>query len=259
MSAKTVAERVAKGIIYALLAFILLFFLLLITARDSFIIEIPVRVLFGWLIYLWNSLPQFLAKWHTALISVVFLMVAAVIGHRCIRFWLTYKFPARTWHLRHTVGVLALLLLVSAAAIAVRGAVQQLIWLTRGELTKHRGASERAMISLHARNLGQAASSYHHMNGHYPDSITELYREFFGKEVGFPHWETEGGVIEPVLFLHPGRKDALSADEVMVVSPAFDYGRYVVVVMGNGKTEMVAFDELGNLIKRTQYSREIKR
>lgn len=257
---KSVWAQLARGGLYGVLLLLGAFLVLVILSAAPYLLQMGYHLLCGWLIHASNALPPFIAKWQAAMLPLGCLLMAAVIGHRFVCRYVDEKFPERKWRIRHTAGALSLLLLGSAAAIALSGVVHQFFWLGRGEIIESRGASERAIITLHTRNLAQAVLSFHNMNGRYPDSDAEFYREYFGDDFAYPHWIGEGGVAEPILFLHPGRKEVLSSDEVLVVSPAFNNGRQVVVVMGDGEIQTINFEDLSKLLSeiRTKESEEVR-
>ena len=252
MSAKTVAERVAKGIRYALLLFILLFFLLMILARSTFIIEMPIRVLFGWAIHGWKALPPFLANWHEATLPIGCLLMAAVIGHRFVRRWVDEKFPRRTWRIRHTTAALSLLLLGSAAAIAMSGVMHQFFWLAGGKVLYDNRKSEMVVAMGNGRQLMMALWEFQDEKGRYPDSFEEL--ETAAGEYSYAirrlSWldSRDREVPEPWILLRPGFSEVALADEPVIVSPVIAARGLVVVGYGDTSIRMMRAEELPELL-----------
>ena len=192
----------------------------------------PIQALFhlvaGPFIHAWKNLPSFLQQWPQAVFPVICLALACVLGHRFIRWWVTATGDKVRWRLGHTLAATALLLLGSAAAIALSGVAHQAAWLMRTQWTEI-GRGNRARIThamSNARQCMMLITEYEMKHGRYPESLGEAALEF-----DYPQnilWAPASRDMEPFVLLEPGGK---SGDTIrpILLSPVIQPDGVVVV------------------------------
>jgi hypothetical protein len=141
---------VTKIIVVLMLAFVLLIVL------ASF--AVPMQMIYalaaGWLNHGLRVVPDFISKWQAALLPLAALVLAWVIGHRLIRWWLANRdHPAAgSWTMRQSGVVLGLVVMCGAAAIAFSGMAHQMMWLGQ---TKWMESSTRSHLMLRIHDTRQ--------------------------------------------------------------------------------------------------------
>jgi hypothetical protein len=200
----------------------------------DFIFQIPYHFVCGWATHAWKALPHLFGKWQEIVLPLGCLLMAAVIAHRFVRRWVDEKFPERTWRIRHTVGVLSLLLLGSAAAIAASGVVHQMFWLAGGKVIESNRRADLTEAMSNGRQLMLAMFEYQDKNDRYPESFEELVPEIIQHPVHLRQlsWLGSGDdrVPEPWILLKPG----FSGETIVpvILSPIIRKGKEVTMVAG---------------------------
>jgi hypothetical protein len=252
MSEERKGIDVGKVVLYALGLLLVAFFVLGFAVRYQWIIRLPFHLICGWFIHATKALPHLFGKWQEAVIPIGCLLMAAVIAHRSVRRWVDEKFPERTWRIRHTAGALSLLLLGSAAAIAVSGVVHQMFWLAGGKVIYDNRKSEYLVAMGNGRQLMMALQEFQTEKGRYPQSFEELETES-GEYSGMIRrlsWldSRDREVPEPWIILHPGSSEAALEDEPVIVSPVISRGSFVMVGYGNSRVMPIRVENLAKLI-----------
>ncbi len=235
MSAEGKGSNVARVVIYTLLFLPLAYLFLVFASRDQWMILLPFRLVFGWLIHASKALPHLFGRWDEAILPLGCLLMAAVIAHRFVGRWVDEKFPDRTWRIRYTAGALSLLLLGSAAAIAASGVVHQMFWLAGGKVIENTRWIEPVMAYSNGRQLMLALNEYRDANGIYPHSFEQLVPEQMHPEsLRQLLWleSRDGKVPEPWLLLNPGFAEAELAPQPVILSPVMRKGQKVAMVVG---------------------------
>jgi hypothetical protein len=256
MSGEGKGSNVARVVICTLLFLPLAFLFLVFASRDQWMILLPFRLVFGWLIHATKALPHLFGKWDEAILPLGCLLMAAVIAHRFVRRWVDEKFPERTWRIRHTAGALSLLLLGSAAAIAASGVVHQMFWLAGGKVIENKTWIEPVMAFSNGRQLMLALMEYHDAHGRYPDSFEQL-----GTQEGFDpesirrlSWleSRDGKLPEPWLLLNPGFAEAELDTQPVILSPVMRKGQKVALVVGysDGSVRRVHVNQLKDILRQ---------
>jgi hypothetical protein len=246
MTAKqtTPLQQVAKGVLYAILLLLAALLLLGFAVRNAFILQVPYHVFFGWALHGWKALPPFFGKWQAAVLPLGCLILAGALAHRFIRRWVGLKRPAWDWRVWHTTGVLSLVLLCSAAAIATSGMVHQFLWLGQGKFLKDSRSGEMTHAVSNARQLSLYLFEFHDDNGRYPHRFDELEApvNLF--------WFTPDGreAPEPFVLLRPGSGEIALADEPLIVSPLLGGGTAYVVGFGDSSVRRVTPSHLRQML-----------
>jgi len=243
MSGEGKGSNVARVVICTLLFLPLAFLFLVFASRDQWMILLPFRLVFGWLIHATKALPHLFGKWDEAILPLCCLLMAAVIAHRFVRRWVDEKFPERTWRIRHTAGALSLLLLGSAAAIAASGVVHQMFWLRGGKVIESNRRADLTEAMSNGKQLLLALFEYQDKNDRYPESFEELVPEIIQHPVQLRQlsWLGRGDerVPEPWILLKPG----FSRETIVpvILSPIIMSGKMPMVVVGYSDTSVRSF------------------
>lgn len=180
------------------------------------LLEAPFRLVVGWALHAWVTLPPLLPRWSELLLPLASLALALWIGHRFMGWLLAAKTSEFRWQGRHTVSATFLLLLGAAAAIAMSGIVHQVVWLGAERWWDGRppGFQQSTAVS-NARQILIALEAYEEKNGRYPESLAEL--DVPDKLLRLP--VRDRGLPEPFVYLKPA--DPLPAGEeiAVIVSP----------------------------------------
>jgi len=208
--------------------------------------EVPFRLLCGWAVHAWVTLPPLLARWNELLLPAAALGLALFLTDRFIRWALAAKGSKLSWQGRHTVAATFLVLLGAAAAIAMSGIVHQAVWLG-GEpwWGKGRGYQLTEVVS-NARQIAVAMQELERKNGRYPESLAELELPA-NLLIAEPR---ERGLVEPFVYLKPAKH--LPAGEVVpvIVSPMLpDREKVCVAFLPSGNADLMQADLLPKLLE----------
>jgi hypothetical protein len=209
------------------------------------VFELPLRLALGWIWHLVQAIPALLPQWHKLLLPLGFLALATWLVHRFIRWWITAKGNALDWRARHTVAATSLVLLGTAAAIALSGVVHQAVWLAEAPWWRDQSkAIERAEAMNKIRQLHIAIIEFEDEHGRYPDSLAELDLEKHSKLLY--QSPASGEPPEPILYLKPREAPVHSDTDdgiAILVSPLLGSGRDRVVVGFTSGAAKVMFRE----------------
>lgn len=207
------------------------------------VLEAPFRLVFGWVLHAWVTLPPLLPRWNELLLPLGALGLALFLTDRFIRWALAAKGSERAWQGRHTVSAAFLVLLGAAAAIAMSGIVHQVVWLGaepwwgngRSQVTPAMGQTRQIVMWIHA---------FEEENGRYPDSLEELDLPPTVRVVP----SRERGLQEPFVYLKPAGPLPAGEELPVLVSPLLPDSDRVVVGYLSGTTTSIQPDQLPNLL-----------
>lgn len=96
-------------------------------------IEFVYALAAGWVIHAMRVLPDLISKWQFVSLPAVALVLAWLISHRLLRWWLTSRNhpAAEAWTMKQSGVVLTLLFLCSGAAITLSCVAHQMMWLSQ--------------------------------------------------------------------------------------------------------------------------------
>jgi hypothetical protein len=225
----------------------------------TFPIEIAFHLIAGPFMHAWENLPPFLLQWRSALLPLGCLVVAIVLAHRFIRWWITSKDVRVSWHWGHTASAALLLLLGSAAAIAMSGITHQAAWLFSGpwveDSSRSKYTSKIALATRNARQIMLALEAYRTEHGRYPDTLDEAIidkdaaRQLLWVNAG------PGRLLEPFIFLKPGRPSS-KAIEPVLISPYIQGIDKIVVGFSDTSVRLVTLKTWQKMQKDSQTSDE---
>lgn len=193
--------------------------------------ELPLRLLLGWAWHLVQAGPVLLPQWHKLLLPLGCLALATWLVHRFIRWWIAAKGSKADWRTGHTLAATFLLLLGSAAAIALSGVVHQAVWLAEAPWWTNGRSTERIEAMNKIRSLHAAIMEFDGEHGHYPDSLAELDLK---KAPDLLYQSpTRGEPMEPILYLKPREVPPPSDKDdgiAILISPLLGSDRNRVVI-----------------------------
>ena len=136
----------------------------------TILVEIPLVLVFGWILFLWKTLPRIQPDWSAIGLALITLALLIAGIHRTGRRWANGRTKTGgvdfdsvgegerspiVWKQRWTASVVIALLLIFTAGISVVGVVHQAVWMMTGE--------ER-MIDNDSFEFGGRMVSKNHLN-----------------------------------------------------------------------------------------------
>ena len=219
------------------------------------LVEVPLRLMFGWAIHGFVMFPGFLAQWPKALLPLACLALALWLAHRFTRWWISARGTSVDWKSVHTVAVTALLLLGSAAAIAMSGIVHQVAWLGgQPWFEEGPGAMRKTIAISNAKQLILGLEDHVEAHGCYPGSLEQLEIEPLSLQKLM--WVETGShrMQEPFLLLRPGAAKAEVGAEPLIVSPVVDGKNGFVVGFADGHVKWFPAEQLGRILATPGHS-----
>jgi hypothetical protein len=131
---KAAAVSLLRGILHLFLILLLLIVLVLVVEPLGFVLELPLRLVFGWALHLWRTLPE--VRWSSEMLVSGFLAVAlaAVSLHWMARWLCSRLFSGKEqWSWRGTLAVTMIVMVLFCSAMSGTGVVHQAAWLMRTE------------------------------------------------------------------------------------------------------------------------------
>ena len=235
-------------IAWALLILFGILFLLLFLARDQWILELPFHLIAGCLLHAIRALDHFARNLPGLMKVAVFPCLATAIAlwgaHRLILWWRLAIGKDKGWHFKHTALAGSLVLLGSAAAIALSGIVHEAVWLPQGKIiqSNHRTPVIKAMS--HARELGFALSEHENEHDANPASLLDLDKLVMDpislRRMMFVDLDTQGPP-EPFVLLNPGVKMVGNPSEIVMIGPQMpERGDFVILRADKSVTRLPA-------------------
>jgi hypothetical protein len=123
-------KRILGIFIKIVLTCLLLIVLLGFSVRYIWPWEFGLHLIAGPFFHAWKNLPPFFSQWRSALLPLACLAITIMFAHRFILWWIKTKNICMSWRWGHTAAAASLLLLGSAAAIAMSGITHQAAWLS---------------------------------------------------------------------------------------------------------------------------------
>lgn len=244
-------KPLSKGCNFVFLIFVGLFLLVFLDAvGGSFLLEIPFRMVCGWLFHVDRTVPPFLEKWRAAVLPLGCLAIAVWLTHSFICRWTKAKRPDLAWRIKYTVSIYSLLFLSSAAAIAMSGIVHQFFWLSKENVIERRSrGSDQAYAIIKARDICQFMNFYHQENGRYPKTWEELesWEDAYFK--GFRYMYL-GKVAESFILLDGSLDSEPHENKPLVVSPYIQAVDKYAIGFSNESPRLVDAVELKEILKK---------
>ncbi|MCW1922359.1 hypothetical protein OKA05_07325 [Luteolibacter arcticus] len=214
------------------------------------LLELPLRLAFGGIWHFAQAIPGLLPQWHKLLLPLGCLMLATWLVHRFIRWALAAKGSTIDWRARQTLSATLLVLLGSAAAIALSGVVHQAIWLADAPWWRNSGRfAVRSDAMNKIKQLHLAILDFENEHGRYPDSLAELKTN---PKLLYQSPD-EGEPSEPIIYLKPREAPTETDDDVdsaILVSPLLGTDRkWVVVGFTSGAARSLPHQQLPEIFE----------
>lgn len=151
--------------------FIVFVLLFVLTAGGLFLVEIPFRLLAGWIIFIAKKYPEITWSWNAVIPGLAALIMLSLGLHAFMK-WLCANWgkaaddgaakdpapvsPDKVWKQKWTLAMLALFMLMFSASIGFIGVVHQVGWLVNSEepvIVSQGGWAKRAYDSDAKSNL----------------------------------------------------------------------------------------------------------
>ena len=248
---KRVGKIFARIVLYGLL----LFLLLVLSSVFIWPLEFGFHLIVGPFFHAWKTLPPFFSQWRSALLPLACLAVAIVLAHRFIRWWIHSKGIQMTWRWKHTAAAASLLLLGSAAAIAMSGITHQAAWLASSPWVENKGRKTQQTVAINnARQILFALLEYQVAHDRYPDTLEEAVTMVNGLPL---LWVETGphNLREPFIFLKPGHPYT-GLVEPVIVSPVIRPYDKVVVGYSDNSARTMTLEAWQKLAKELQAEHE---
>ena len=142
----------------------------------AFIFEIPLRVMFGWALFLWHTVPRVSVVWSDVAMAAVFF-VAFGTGLHGFFLWLSREIatkrgePAAPWPPRRTFSLVGLIVLIFASGIAAVGITHESVWMARMQeswLNADSQATIRARSRHNVHAIGIGFHNFRDEQGFFP-------------------------------------------------------------------------------------------
>jgi hypothetical protein len=122
------------------------------------LLEVPIRVLFGWLIFPFSNIPKISVNW-TGLVTGVVAACVYIVGFHALAGWIS-RFRGKAWSWRRTALFSVIVLVSFTSGIAAIGVVHQVSWIRNSPLPLTTGgigsAAHRARNLSNIRQIGIA-------------------------------------------------------------------------------------------------------
>lgn len=188
----------------------------------------------GWARHLIKAVPHLAAQWQALLLPCLCTILAAWMFHRFLSWCLKQSEVASKWSASRSLSILSLVLLASAAAIAMSGITHQLAWLSSEPMTKNNRRISQTIATNHTRQLVMALSYHQGKHGRYPERLEQL--DFDPDILKMLLWmePADGKAEEPFILLTPGHPGPLDPEAPVIVSPMISPESLVVAGLAGG-------------------------
>jgi len=157
-----------------LFAGIVLAAFILLVGGQAWTLQVPFRLLLGWISYLVRVLPQVSPDWPTIMMACVLIVVFAAGTHGFLK-WLVAAIPSAaqlSWSPRHSLAVVALVLLTFVVGISMVGITHQIAWMATSKQplmqNSFREVVSRQQSQNNLREMALGIVNYHDEHGELP-------------------------------------------------------------------------------------------
>lgn len=196
--------------------------------------EFPFHLTLGWARHLNKAVPHLAAQWQALLLPCLCTILAAMMFHRFLSWCLKQNEVASKWSASRSLSILSLVLLASAAAIAMSGITHQLAWLYSEPMTKNNRRISQTVATNHTRQLVMALSYHHGEHGRYPERFEQLDVDPDILKMLLWMEPADGKAEEPFILLTPGHPGPLDPEAPVIVSPMISPENLVVAGLAGG-------------------------
>ncbi|MES2440554.1 MAG: hypothetical protein V4584_15920 [Verrucomicrobiota bacterium] len=224
------------------------FFFLLAAARNAWLVELPFHLVAGCVLHANRAASHFATDLPRLMGAAVFPCLASAVAlggaHRLILWWRVASGKTESWHFKHTALAGSLVLLGSAAAIALSGVVHEAVWLPQGKIIQSNHRTALTLAVSNARQLGLMIYEHEIEHGTFPQSLPGL-KELAGDSVNLPRMmfvELDPQVPpEPFVLVNPGGTMGRDPNAIVMIGPQMpEHGDFVVLKADNSVTRQPA-------------------
>jgi len=221
---KRIGNIFARIVLYGLLLFVLL----IVFGAFTWPVELAFHFIAGSFFHGWKNLPPFFSQWRSALLPLACLAIAVMLAHRFILWWIKTKDIRISWRWGHTAAATLLLLLGSAAAIAMSGITHQAAWLSSSSWLENNRKTRLTAAVSNARQIMLVLLEYETTYKKFPDTLEEAMKAMDCPTLML--WVETGPdrVREPFIILKPGHPSTGLVEPVIVSPVVQPYDRVVV-------------------------------
>jgi hypothetical protein len=227
---------------------VLMLLLLPFAARNVWLFELPYHLVAGCVLHANRALSHFATDLPRLMFAAILPGLATVIAlwgtHRLVLWWRRATGKIGGWRFTHTALAGLLLLLGSAAAIALSGVLHELAWLPQGKIVSSNHRMTRTMAMSDARMLGLSLFEFENEHGTYPSSLLDLEKTEYAppklRRMMFVDLDPPSPP-EPFIYLGSGKTTAGNPSRLLAISPVIpEWDVFVVLRMDNSVTSMPA-------------------
>lgn len=236
-----------KWLVLSFLLIVVLGLFIPISGRSEWVFELPYHLVAGCVLHANRALSHFATDLPRLMSAAILPSLATVVAlwgtHRLVLWWRRATGRDRGWRFTHTALAGLLVLLGSAAAIALSGVLHELAWLPQGKVIRSNIRSASTAARSDARQLGLCLFEYETEHGKYPSSLQEL--ESFAtpatlKRLMFVELE-DPAPPEPFILLRPGQSASGNPGRILLVSPLMsEEDGFAALKMDNSVTRLNA-------------------
>lgn len=226
---------------------VLLLLFLPMIARDVWLFQLPYHLVAGCVLHANRALSHFATDLPRLMSAAILPSLATVVAlwgsHRLVLWWRRATGKGGGWRFTHTTLAGLLLLLGSAAAIALSGVLHELAWLPQGKITSSNYGMTRTMAVSDARMLGLSLFEYENEHGTYPSSLLDLEKTEYAppKLRRMMFVDRPSYPPEPFIYLKSGKAMGANPSGLLMISPVLPKDDvFVVLRMDNSVTSMPA-------------------
>jgi hypothetical protein len=234
--------------LWSIAVFIVAFLVLAFASRYSWLIEMPFHLIAGCLLHAIRALDHFARNLPGLMKAAIFPFLATAIAlwgvHRLILWWRLANGNDKGWYFKHTALAGSLVLLGSAAAIALSGIVHEAVWLPQGKIIQSNHKSTLTMAINNARQLGMALIEHEDEHDANPASLLDLDKLVMHpvslRRMMFVDLDNPGPP-EPFVLLKPGEKMSGNPSEILMIGPQMpERGDFVILRADNSVARLDA-------------------
>ena len=218
------------------------------SSRNLWMLELPYHLIAGSALHATRASAHFAVEWpqmfRTAALPSLAMAVVLWGAHHLILWWRSGNEKNEDWHFKHTALAGSLVLLGSAAAIALSGVLHEAAWLPQGTIIQSNTRSTMTSAVSNARQLGLMLFEHENQHGTYPSSLLDLeksaHNSIIINRMVFVELDSHGPP-EPFVLVKSGEATGRDAIGILMIGPQMPgRGDFVVLRTDNSVTRQPA-------------------
>lgn len=211
--------------------------LVLLSGTSPYLLDPPFHLLFGWIGFLWVTLPKMAMRWEMIFSALIALAFAMVILHVVARWFLARIGTSGAWTTKSTSAVVVAVIVLFAASFMATGIGHQVAWLRNEPMVKSYRFGENRHLSQQGNNARQIVLAIQlyagQHDGRFPRMLEDLAPEYIEGDalVRLKHFQSHpNSEGEPWSYLGYGMTSDMPQYLPLVVSPRpiLTSGEYIV-------------------------------